>query len=118
MNVVSYNIAGGRQAREQPIDFVRNVLALMERFEAQILCLQDVNLVQDSYSFNTISSLLGQVGITISYSLRSSSRDSSLRDTAMGVAILSPSSITQKSSRKKDDTCFWISVDINITQEK
>ena len=36
----------------------------------------------------------------------------------MGVAILSPSSITLKSSRRGDDTCFWTSVDINISLDK
>ena len=121
LNIVSLNVAGARFAKESPMDFVAEALALMSRLDAQVLCLQDFNLVRDSWAMDCIFSQLGKVGISVTASIRCKSsgcKDSELRDTAMGVCIFSPSAITVKSSRRMDESCMWTSVDMVVSPEQ
>ena len=63
-----------------------------------------------------LSSLLGKVGLTVSSSVRSATKDESLRNSSMGVMIISPTGFTLKSSVRKDETCMWVTVDLEISK--
>jgi len=108
MNIISMNVAGGKQAKDSPSEFVSAILSLLLEHNAQIFCIQDCNLIQDSYAMRVLSSLLGKVGLTVSSSVRSTTKDESLRNSSMGVMIISPSGFTLKSSVRKDETCMLL----------
>jgi hypothetical protein len=116
LNIVSLNLAGASMAKKDPADFCSDILALMARLQAQVMCIQDYNLVKDSWADKMICSLLGQVGLTMCRSIRKTqhSRFSSSRSQSMGVAIIAPSALTVKPSILSDETCMWIAVDIQI----
>ena len=54
------NLAGGKQAKDSPVEFVSALLSLMVKHKAQVFCIQDCNLVQGSWAVRVIGSLLGK----------------------------------------------------------
>ena len=59
LNIASINLAGAKQARDNPIDFAADTLSLMDYMDADILCFQDFNLQLNSYAFEVFKALLG-----------------------------------------------------------
>lgn len=88
LNVISLNVAGATLAKESPQEFVADLLALLDRMHAQVICLQDYNLVKGSYADSVVCMLLGQVGLTMCSSIRDAthSRLSASRNLGLGVA--------------------------------